>query len=102
MARQQAAQFRMSDPEDQFPPVEVDPRDLLQFRKNPVARELLRRIHKEIYDLGTRAFDKDEATFEERKGGVKRLKWVLEQLEDIAAGTDDVAETRDDEEVDFT
>lgn len=62
-----------------------------------MSRELLRRIHKEIYDRGTRAFDKDEATFEERKGAVKSLKWVLEQLEDIATGVETPQDAVDEE-----
>lgn len=74
----------------------MDPRDLLPFSRNKVTKEWLRRIHKEIYDLGTRAFEKDSETFEERKGRAKGLKWVLEQLEDIAAGTE--PEASDDEE----
>jgi len=34
-------------------------------------------------DLGVRALSGDEVTFEERKGEVKALKWVLTQMDDI-------------------
>lgn len=67
----------------------MDSRDLLQFRRNPVSRELLRRVKAQIYDLGQRALDRDVETYEERKGRAKGLKWVLEQLDDISVGTEE-------------
>lgn len=78
----------------------MDSRDLLQFRRNRAAKELLRRIQAQIYDLGQRALDKDVETYEERKGRAKGLKWVLEQLDDISVGTEEPeAEVNEDEEI---
>lgn len=102
MGRSIAVQFRMPDPEEMFPPVSVDPRDLLRFSRNPVTRELLRRIQKEVFATGTRAFEKDEVTYEERKGRGRGLKWVLEQLEDIASGTESDTEASDENELEMT
>ena len=97
MARQPTS-FRMPDPEEIFQPVSVDSRDLYQFRRNRVTKELLRRIQGEIFNLSSRAFSDDEETYETRKGKAKGLKWVLEQMEDIATGTDDVRQPDEDEE----
>jgi hypothetical protein len=48
-----------------------------------VTVELVRRLRSKVMDLGVRALSGDEVTFEERKGEVKALKWVLTQMDDI-------------------
>jgi hypothetical protein len=90
--------FRLPDPSDLFPEVEVSGKQLASWKDNPTTRWLLREVSKRAYDLGLTAFSGTEEEFLIRKGEHVALKWLVGRLDMLEAEiSGSLRPTEDDE-----
>lgn len=69
--------MRLPEAEKLFPSVKVQARHLAEWRRNPMAQEVLLEIQRRIYKAVAGAFDKDEPDFFIQKGGARALSDLL-------------------------